>query len=107
MEGGDAMPGDLRDNIVMAPPKSFAPLYGVSTTKDAGDIASAESKKNKEAIKVKEEKAATAAAALEAQMAKEQATADKAKYDALVASTPETAAGKEEKAAKVAAHETK
>jgi len=39
MEGGEPMPGDKRDNIIGPAPKSFAPKYGVSTTRDAGDIA--------------------------------------------------------------------
>jgi len=50
MEGGDANPGDKRENIVMAAPKSFNPEYGVSTTKSAGDAASADFKAKGAAI---------------------------------------------------------
>jgi len=64
MEGGDAMPGDKRD-IIGNNPSSFRPEYGVSTTKSAGDIASAESLAKGVAIKEKEAAKAAEQAALE------------------------------------------
>jgi hypothetical protein len=39
MEGGEAFPGDNRHITGYATPASFAPVYGVSTTKDAADLA--------------------------------------------------------------------
>jgi len=58
MEGGDPNPGQNRVITGYATPKSFIPKYGVSTTKDAGDLATAASKVASDANKAKEEAAA-------------------------------------------------
>jgi hypothetical protein len=42
MEGGEPFPGDNRHITGYATPASFVPQYGVSTTKDAADLATAE-----------------------------------------------------------------
>ena len=39
MEGGEPLPGDNRHITGYATPANFAPQYGKSTTKDAGDLA--------------------------------------------------------------------
>jgi len=53
MEGGEPFPGDKRD-IIGNNPKSFAPDYSKSTTKDAGDLAAEASKEAGKAIKAAE-----------------------------------------------------
>jgi len=64
MEGGEPFPGDNRHITGYATPASFIPVYGKSTTKDAGDIA-AEASLAKAAVKhVEEAKKAAEAAEL-------------------------------------------
>jgi hypothetical protein len=65
MEGGDPNPGAIRDGVTgYNTPASFVPKYGVSTTKDAGDLAKEENTKNVEINKKAEAKKARDAAAL-------------------------------------------
>jgi len=64
MEGGDPLPGDNRHITGYATPANFVPQYGVSTTKDAADLA------DEERAKIAAKNAAKAAekAALEAEV---------------------------------------
>merc|ERR1719265_1679596 len=49
MEGGDANPGQWRDNLISPAPKSFTPEYGKNTVKSSADLAAEENKKNRDA----------------------------------------------------------